>query len=204
MHLDIHIKHKDYTVISIGVKIFWPANFHFHRTNLLHSSVVHVPWNNLPIFLTMLIMYSLYKWYLKIRKNYVSIFMSLLDTFTQWTIWMQLSRIHIVVRKFTLNTPEWSFNFFLSKITFSGLPAWHHWTWGQGETSPLSLHKLVQAGSSTPLASVNICALRQKKKYTKASKPCYSQQFLAGLHVVICNFSVQSISKRVICVGTEW
>lgn len=113
----IYIENTEYTAISMGIKIFWPANFYFHRANLFQSSMFHMPWDNLPIFLTILIMYSLYKWYLKIRKNYVSIFMSILDTFTQWTIWMQLSRIHIVVRKFTLNTPKWSFNCFLSKMS---------------------------------------------------------------------------------------
>ena len=118
MYLHIHIKHRVfYTPICMGIKNFWPANFYFHRANLLQSSVFHMPWDNLPVFLTILIMCSLYKWYLKIRKNYVSIFMSILDTFTQWTFWMQLSRIHIVVRKLTLNTPEWSFNFFLSKMS---------------------------------------------------------------------------------------
>ena len=79
------------------------------------------------------------------------------------------------------------------------LPAWHHGTWCQSETCIISFYQLVQTGSSTSLASVNICALRQKNKYAKASKASYSQQFLAGLRVVICNFSVQSISKRVIC-----
>ena len=81
------------------------------------------------------------------------------------------------------------------------LPAWHHWTRCQSEACIISFYQLVQTGSSTSLASVNICALRQKSKYTKASKASYSQQFLAGLRVVTSNFSVQSISKRVICRG---